>query len=223
VGAAFVLLERIEGVHLYKIWDELPLPHKKNVIQQIAEVVLQLAALEFDGIGSLRAGGSLGPLNDCFAVPKPDREFTTTSQYLICDEPDPQTVTEEMRVINNDFKSYILQAYEKHQDTAALRAPYRLIHTDFDAQNMLFAYPDPSQPPKLVGIVNCDNAHTGLLYELMEYPIFIQDVDWSPENFGTNKILRKHFVRCFGPRVPARLKGERGCDRVLPKQGVGVE
>jgi hypothetical protein len=158
---------------------------------------LQLAALKFDGIGSLRVDGSLGPLNDSFAVPKPHHEFTTTLQYLLGDEPDPQTGTAEVRVINNDFKSYILQAYEKHQHIAAFRAPYRFIHADFDAQNMLFAYPDPSQSPKLVGIIDWDNAHTGLLYELMEYPIVIQDVDWSPEEFGTNKILRKHFVRCL--------------------------
>lgn len=32
VDAAFVLLERIKGVHLYKIWDALPLEYKKNVL-----------------------------------------------------------------------------------------------------------------------------------------------------------------------------------------------
>ena len=74
---------------------------------------------------------------------------------------------------------------------------------------MLFSHADPSEPPKLVAIIDWDNAHTGLLYELMEYPIFVQDVEWSPELFESNKVLRKHFVRCLVRGYPKGSK-ERG-------------
>ena len=67
---------------------------------------------------------------------------------------------------------------------------------------MLSTQDDPSEPPKLCGIIDWDDSRTGLLYELLEYPIFIQDVEWSPELYTENKTLRKYFVRCLANKFP---------------------
>ncbi|KAK4185146.1 hypothetical protein QBC35DRAFT_538378 [Podospora australis] len=74
--------------------------------------------------------------------------------------------------------------------------PFAMIHANFNAQNMMFVESaDGSEPPKLTGIIDFENAYSGPLYNLYEYPIFIQDVDWSQNLYAENAILRTHFVR----------------------------
>ena len=69
VGAAFVLMERLPGRYLHKIWDGLPLEHKQGVLSQIASV--RFASLEVDRIGSLGPNG-LGPVfSPCWESPPP--------------------------------------------------------------------------------------------------------------------------------------------------------
>lgn len=59
---------------------------------------------------------------------------------------------------------------------------------------MLFLESPDSSGPKLTGLVDFEFAHTGPLYYLYEYPIFIQDVSWSKHMYAENAILRSHFV-----------------------------
>jgi hypothetical protein len=51
IGAPFVLMERMPGRHLHKIWDNLPLEGKKSALSQIAWVIAQFASLKFEQIG----------------------------------------------------------------------------------------------------------------------------------------------------------------------------
>lgn len=48
IGAPVVLMERMPGRHLNKIWDELSLDGKKSALSQIALVIAQLSSLKFD-------------------------------------------------------------------------------------------------------------------------------------------------------------------------------
>ncbi|KAK4098623.1 hypothetical protein N658DRAFT_386077, partial [Parathielavia hyrcaniae] len=52
-GAPFVLMKRVLGRHLHKMWNKMSLKHKKSALSQIGSVVAQLASLTFDQIGSL--------------------------------------------------------------------------------------------------------------------------------------------------------------------------
>ena len=62
VGMQFLVMDYVEGVNLYRIWDDLTLEHKKDVLTQIAWVLGQLANMEFEATGSLTEDGSVGPL-----------------------------------------------------------------------------------------------------------------------------------------------------------------
>lgn len=53
VGVQFIVMEYIEGVHLYRLRDDLTLGQSKGTLSQIAGVLGQLASLEFDAIGSI--------------------------------------------------------------------------------------------------------------------------------------------------------------------------
>jgi hypothetical protein len=72
-----------------------------------------------------------------------------------------------------------------------LNAPYRLIHGDFESQNILVQGEEGAL--RISGIIDWDWSHTGLLYHLCEYPDYIRDFD-GEDDFEVNRILRKHFV-----------------------------
>jgi hypothetical protein len=59
---------------------------------------------------------------------------------------------------------------------------------------MLFLESPDGSGPKLTGLIDFEFAHTGPLYHLYEYPIFIQDVSWSKHMYAENAILRSHFA-----------------------------
>lgn len=57
--------------------------------------------------------------------------------------------------------------------------------------------------PILSGVIDFEHSYSGPLYDLYEYPIFIQDVDWSPQLYEENAILRPYFARALRQSFPA--------------------
>jgi hypothetical protein len=202
VGAAFALMERLPGEPLHTIWDDLGLAHKKVVLEQIADVVAQLAGLEFELIGILKTDGRICPLLDNTSNGPITKTFNTTEDYMLSYMPDPTTCTPEANSINNFLKDELVKTINSTPSRRILGPPYCLRHPDFDLQNMLFTFPSTIGPPKLSGIIDWDDSYTAPLYELLEYPIFIQDVHWNKELYTENKLLRKHFVRALANRFP---------------------
>jgi hypothetical protein len=73
---------------------------------------------------------------------------------------------------------------------------------------MLFTRTEfPDLTPPLTGVIDFENAHTAPLYYLYEYPVFIQDVSWYPEQYPTNALLRAHFVRAVWEALPPDDRG----------------
>lgn len=200
VGAPFVLTERLEGKHLYELWDRLSLKHKTVVVEQIADVLVQLASLKFDTIGSLTLDGTVGRLqNQTFPEHHHGKgPFDSPKDWFMCFLELQRA--EEIMKLYSGFRAPFLEALE-YEDNSYLQAPYLLIHGDFDAQNLIFTTSD-SAPPQLSGVIDWDWSYTGPLYYLLEYPIFIQDVSWSPDKYNDNKILRKHFVQTLAQSYP---------------------
>ena len=209
VGAQFVLMERIRGIHLYAIWSKLSTDQKLAVIEQIAEVLAQLASLEFDKIGSIDANGNVGPLQSR-AIPNEEAgrgPFSTAEEFLHSFVQESNARSAEIKALFADIRAALHDDIEEQGEDAVYKPPFRLIHgDDFYAQNMLFTWTDRFQPPKLSGVIDWDYSYTGPLYYLCEYPIFIQDVS-SPRGrplFAENKVLRKHFVHSLAQKF---LKG----------------
>ena len=202
IGAPFVLMERMLGRHLNKIWGDLSLDGKRSVVSQIASVVAKLASLKFDRIGSLDEHGGIGPMiSPCFDHPK--GPFHSTCEYMQSFLPPPGPSAEsailgdplqEARTTIEHFLVQNAQAY--------LQPPFCLIHADLDAQNMLFLDSPDGSGPKLTGLIDFEYAFTGPLYFLYEYPIFIQDVSWSEGLYAENAILRAHFVQAIYGALP---------------------
>ena len=203
VGAPFVLMERMEGKHLYYIWDELTLDHKLAVMTQIADVLVQLAHLIFEKIGSLNLSGEVGPLqNATIPQDEPGRgPYSTTNEWTLSFVDEENRRSAEAMEFYPYIREKVTEFLEEETDNSVLHAPYRLFHGDFDAQNMLFITSE-FEPPKLSGIIDWDYSHTTPLYYLLEYPIFIRDNDDKSEDFDDNKILRQHFVQSLAQSFP---------------------
>lgn len=214
VGAQFMLIEHLPGLPLYKVWPQLTLDHKKSVISDIASLLAELSNLTFDKIGCLTSGGKIGSL----LSPLPKGEitatgpFTLTSDYLLSFLPSntcPSGVYSRVRRI---LLSYVSQT----ENTSLLAPPFRIIHTDFDAQNILLLPPISGTDPKVSGIIDWEFAYTGPPCFFYDYPVFIQDSEDNDSAHWENETLRTLFseklVNSFPPKesvVPLKCMEKR--------------
>jgi predicted Ser/Thr protein kinase len=53
IGAQYMIMQKLPGRHLYKIWDNLDLGDKKRAVEHIASVLAILSGISCDVIGSL--------------------------------------------------------------------------------------------------------------------------------------------------------------------------
>ncbi|CAB5114289.1 hypothetical protein RhiirA1_543182 [Rhizophagus irregularis] len=61
-------------------------------------------------------------------------------------------------------------------DESADQKPFTLVHSDFDAQNMLVER-SSTNDIKIIGIIDWEFSRTGTLWDLCKYPIWIQERD----------------------------------------------
>jgi len=226
VGAQFMLMERIPGRHLYQIWDRLTLAHKKTVLSDIARLLAQLSQLKFNRIGCLSAAtGIVGPLicrmGDATGGEKTctERPFESTLEYLLYflnAQTDGSEIFSEVETV---LKSYI----STQGNSPPLSGPFRLIHADFDAQNLLFTggisanSVEDADPPRLCGVIDWEYAYTGPVYFLYEYPIFIQDSDDNKAAYADNAVLRPHFLRALRQSFPKGSAGRTEVEASMKK------
>jgi hypothetical protein len=205
VGAAFVIMERMEGEQLRFVWHDLSLERKLGLVGELADIVGQLAEQKFDGIGSLKADGTLGPLYQQHYDYKPmsDQAFTSTIDWFFAflDEDDPDR-TEAVKKLIPEIKDELRSFFEKNANNPNLNAPYGLLHDDFQYQNMLVVRDDKTSAPRISAIIDWDYSQTAPLETIWEYPVLITDVDYHEEEYADNKVLRKHFVTSLMQRFP---------------------
>lgn len=203
VGSSFVLMERMPGGRLCDVWYDLNYEDKLSVVGQIANVLGQLAELKFDKVGCLRHDGTLGPLMSTTGESRRlgEQPFTTTEEYACAylNENDPnrsETVKAYYPAIKDELRTFLAD----NSDNTTLHAPYRLMHGDFESQNILVEQEGGAL--RISGIIDWDWSHTGLLYHLCDYPAEILDHDGMEDNFEVNKLLRKHFVSSLAKHFP---------------------
>lgn len=218
VGAQYMLLEKLPGRHLYKMWDQLSLDDKKIVLVDIANVLAQLSSLRFDQIGCIQAPGVVGPLLYKVCVDEGWKEttgssgpFQSTIDYLQFF----RSLRSGGSEIYTDVKAVLDSYLSIHGCFSPLVPPFRLIHADFDAQNLLFTggpssddgrEPFDTTPVRLSGVLDWEYAFIGPLYFLYEYPIFIQDSDDNKGAYEHNAVLRPHFIRALLHSFPKGSK-----------------
>lgn len=204
VGSPYVLMEHIHGSPLDDFWEDLSSDHKLDAIKQLAGIHAQLASQKFDTIGSIGADGSVGPFLDQVGWWQPlgEQAFTNTSDYINSylkeDNPDRRA---SARALYPAIKEKLSEHLEQNAGNPTLSAPYRLIHPDLNFRNLLVTQ-EEGKSPKICGVIDWDWSYTGLLYFLYEYPLSIQDSEFSRDCHVENRILRKHFVRCLANCSP---------------------
>ncbi|KAI8656475.1 hypothetical protein NCS56_01251600 [Fusarium sp. Ph1] len=200
VGAAFVLMGKLSGRHLYKTWDNLSLYHKKVALSQIVSIIVQFSSLRFDEIGCLTEDGIGSLISPCYDLPQ--GPFSSTLDYLESFISPDSVESSGTKNLFGQIRAELVE-YSATETTSYLEPPFSIIHADFDAQNMLFLDAPDGSGPKLTGLIDFEYAHTGPVYFLYEYPIFIQDISWSSHLYTKNKVLRAHFVSQIFNSLPS--------------------
>ncbi|GES94013.1 kinase-like domain-containing protein [Rhizophagus clarus] len=213
IKTPYILMERLPGQHLYRIWDELTLEERKYVLSQIVDILLELwTKCQFKEIGCLYMDSNnciscdtmttfrLGPIvNSIFytdgrdAIPSSAGPFRSLREFfsaLIQKEKkffeihgvqefvegkmDQLKATNE--VVELIKKLDLLQSKLSNIfDESIGEKPFALIHGDFDAQNILVERSPINDEIKIVGIIDWEFSHTGNLWNLCNYPIWIKE------------------------------------------------
>ncbi|RGB42738.1 kinase-like domain-containing protein [Rhizophagus diaphanus] len=204
----YILMERLPGQHLYRVWDELTVEKKKCVLSQIVDTLLELwTKCQFEEIGCLymdfiTSTFRIGPIVDPVfyvegrnAIPSftgPFRSMQELFDALIQKEKNffeicgvqellkkkkMNQITAASQVANlikqmTSLQSKLFKPFDKSID----QKPFFLVHGDFDAQNILVER-SVNDEIKIVGIIDWEFSRTGTLWNLCQYPIWIQEVE----------------------------------------------
>jgi hypothetical protein len=205
VGAAFVLMERLEGFSLDDVWAELSMEHRLSVVEQLAQIVGELGKLRFDRIGSLTSEGTVGPFvnishteSEQLAGP-----FTTFHEFACATlDENLRHCPEEAMALFPAIKDELRVLLTRKHFNNVLQAPYRLIHVDLENRNILVTQDDRCSAPKITGVIDWDWAFVGPAYCLYEHNEEITDMQKSDEELPVYKKLRQHFVRTLMRQFP---------------------
>ncbi|KAI7491133.1 hypothetical protein KC357_g1845 [Hortaea werneckii] len=206
VGTTFVLQERLPGQSLSKIYDDLSIEHKLVAISQMGEAIANLSRLHFPAIGSLKEHGEVGPLQNYVYDDEPGRNPTgphhTLKDFMFSFLSADGGQFAAARALFPAVKENLEPLLAEHAQNPILNPPWRLIHVDFNWQNVLFQQDESSGPPRLSGVIDWDCSFTGPVYYLYEYPPFIQDDDLERDRWEINKAARKQYVKSILDSFP---------------------
>lgn len=198
VGAPFLLMERMEGENLSGIWDQLGIEEKKEIVEQVALVVADLASLRFEKIGFVTSSG-IGPMLERHYGDdvQPIGPFKTMLEYSLgmIDASPANSCCEKCIDYCDYFRAAMKASFStQHPGYRFCNAPFGVMHYDLDLQNILVDHSDKSRPPKLTAIIDWDGTTTQPFYYLLDHPTWLRDSYYRQDDWATNKILRKHFV-----------------------------
>ncbi|KAH7347258.1 kinase-like domain-containing protein [Plectosphaerella cucumerina] len=192
IGAPITLMERLPGKQLSSIWQSLSLDHKKAAVSQISRMLVKLVSVKFDKIGSLTPEGVIGPLISA-CTSEGGGPFDSNLDYMHHFVNPESTSFPGLADTYRSAREALDRFMDGHGHTM-FEGSFVMRHADFDGQNIMFTLPEDGSPPKLTGLIDFEYSHSSPLYWAYEYPMFIQDDDFYPEEYEDNAILRAHFV-----------------------------
>lgn len=207
VGAPFLLMQRMEGVSLDDVWEELGMENKKGVVEQVARVVHHLAHLRFEAIGALKADGAVGAILERQYGEGSEGigPFKTIKEYFLgMIEASPSVrCCEECKSLGEEHRALVEKFFNESKPVHRFcDAPFGLMHGDLDLQNLLVDHSDKTQPPRLTAVIDWDSSVTHPLYYILSHPPFLQDRYHSKHSWAENKVLRQHFVHALKAQHP---------------------
>ena len=64
VGSPYIIMTKVDGVALSSIWDDMEDSKRQIVLQQVVDILLELASQRFDKIGRFRRESDTDPKNE---------------------------------------------------------------------------------------------------------------------------------------------------------------
>ncbi|GBB84550.1 hypothetical protein RclHR1_11100008 [Rhizophagus clarus] len=225
----YILMERLPGQHLYRVWDELTIENKINVLSQIVDILFEIwNKCQFNEIGCLYMNKGRDAIPSFTGPFKSSREwfdvliqkekcfFETHGVQVLIDKMNMNLADAEKRTAELVKQLALLQLkLSKNNPFESIDLPpFTLIHYDFDAQNILVDWSSVDNTIKIVGIIDWEFSHTGTLWELCDYPIWIQEIEYEPYEFVSDKELQRNQenqgLRVHFRNEVIKIFGEKG-------------
>lgn len=212
VGAPFALMSWVQGVPLYKVWEEASDEQRLDVLSNIAGYMSQFHKLSYDRLGMLnfdaegnieKVGGEIGPDNHGqIREYEPHRTLMEALHTMSKAMED-----EEMHDSYRSFVALLRLAVESIPDYLGKEQRFALSPPDFNYNNIVV---DPDSNNQITGFIDWDGVHaeaSSAGYAC--YPSWITR-DWDPVIYDYNEDSEAPGVDDYGTEdSPAMLSKYR--------------
>lgn len=215
VCTPFMILERVDGVSLTSLWDDMPDDARDIVLRQVVKIYLELYSHKFPGIGALMKSGinewRVEPFSTIAGVNKSrytkdalNRVFVSGLDFWA------NRATARMQKVADQYFGSLGSAQE-YGELWFLRSMiptfidpnldlrgFPLAPADFDAQNIFISFPDGPGSPRITGVIDWELTTTECTSVFAQYPFFIVDHPYFDEDDpvrARNKRDQEVFVR----------------------------
>ncbi|KAK7448099.1 hypothetical protein VKT23_013857 [Stygiomarasmius scandens] len=206
VGSPYILMTKMDGIPLVKVWDEMEDEKRRVLLQQVVDILLQLWSIRFDRPGTLlkRSNGewyiASGSLLDDSPSGSPIIDSTTYSNaadYWLA-----QINAKMKEESESDFRrrakptSYAMLWFMRSLipalfDPAIDAHGFPLYPADFHSQNILITDIDAISGPRISAVIDWEHSGASFSSLFAHYPLFIVDHPaWDDDNPLRSRNLR---------------------------------
>ncbi|GBB92905.1 hypothetical protein RclHR1_20790004 [Rhizophagus clarus] len=232
IKTPYIFMERLPGQHLYRIWYELTVEQKKCVLSQIVETLFELwTKCRFEEIGCLYMDEQsssdsfissatstfrIGPVvNPLFYFEGRDSIPSFTGPFKSLQEFYDAFIHKEKEFFEIYGAQELLRKKNKLRNGIDQK-PFTLVHSDFDAQNMLVER-SSTNDIKIIGIIDWEFSRTvklgnraGQMLKMKEQDKRIDELEdmftFMIHKFDTLEGLLEHFFHHYGSEAKANIK-----------------
>ncbi|KAJ7629421.1 kinase-like domain-containing protein [Mycena polygramma] len=225
VGAPYMLMRKIPGKTLHRMWSDMSEPQREKVVRTLAGYIAELLQTRFSSIGSLYQnadGTDVGPMIPicnprCFRTDATldSGPWATEKEFLLaCIKRELQWISDHPEDLNSKwssepdsdlvgrYKVLFEKLYSRIETMECLHpgsGPFVLRHPDFHPTNIMVQEDDPSV---IIAVIDWECANTAPSWAVAQIPEFLLDRGDEFERDATERAskarLRDLFVESLG-------------------------
>ncbi|KAH7099371.1 hypothetical protein BKA62DRAFT_709882 [Auriculariales sp. MPI-PUGE-AT-0066] len=198
-GRPFIVMSCAEGVALTTVWDDMGDRARDFVLEQVADILIQLSCQRFDSIGRLSGRINADGQREWLIKPEPGAATVFHSGTLHQLKTFNNRLEEILRATRNEIWSYaqtwwVRSLVPVFYDDSLDADGFPLDHGDFHSQN-IFVVDADTDHPRISCVIDWDDAGSVSTSFFAKPPLFIVDHPYADPSSEETKKMAKRNIR----------------------------